>query len=111
MRKRIGTKIYDTDKGVLVLPELNLYRQPLGRSFYYFDGEKITPISYDEAEKIIFESGNETAIASLHRKPNYKGETHIAISAASADRLSAYCRKHKTSQKKVIEDYIETLEV
>ena len=111
MRKRIGTKLYDTDKGVLVLPDINLYRQPLGRSFYYFDGEKITPIPYDEAEKIIFESGNETAIASLYRKPNYKGDTHIAISAASADRLSAYCRENNVTQKKVIEDYIDTLEI
>ena len=109
MRKRIGTKLYDTDKGILVLPEINLYRQPLGRSFYYFNGEKITPVPYEEAEKMITESGNETAIASLYRKPNNDGDTHVAISAASADRLSAYCRRHKTSQKKVVEELIDTL--
>ena len=111
MKKRIGTKLYDTDKGILILPEQNLYRQPLGRSYYYFDGNKITPIPFEDAEKIIIESCNENAISSLHRKPNYKGDSHIAISAASADHLAAYCRENQVTQKKVIEDYIETLPV
>ena len=58
MKKRIGTKLYDTDKGIPVLPEMGLYKQPLKRSFYLFDGEKITPVEYAEAEQMIKASGN-----------------------------------------------------
>ena len=44
MKKRIGSKFYDTERGVPVLPEQNLYKQPSKKTFYLFDGEKITTV-------------------------------------------------------------------
>ena len=109
MKKRIGSKLYNTDTAISVLPEINLYRQSWGQTFFIFDGKTITPVDYIDAESIIRKSKNPEAIKLLTRKADKQGDSNIRISAASADRLSAYCRRHKTSQKKVVEDLIDTL--
>ena len=110
MVKRIGSKIYDTDKAILVL-EPDLYKKINAFEFFRFNGKTITPIDFETAQKEIIDSNNQEAINHLSRKRDKQGNTHVAISAASADRLSAYCRQHHVTQKKVIEDFIETLEV
>ncbi len=109
MKKRIGTILYNTETALLLIPEKNLYRTQRKQTYFLFDGQTITPVSYQEAEKMIHETDNPDLEKFLKRVPNNKGLTGIFISAASADKLSAYCRRHKTSQKKVVEDLIDTL--
>lgn len=111
MKKRLGTKLYNTDTAILVLPEKNLYRQSWGQTYFFFDGKTITPVDYEDAEKIILESNDSKAILTLTRKADKQGDTNIRISAASADRLALYCRQNQVTQKKVIEDYIDTLPI
>ena len=112
MKKRIGTKIYDTEKGISVLPELGLYKQPKNRTFYLFDGEKITPISYDEAENMVRGAGREDLLSNLfHRKADYRGCSNVQISIEHTEKLSAYSRKVGKSMKSIIEAYIDSLSV
>ena len=35
MKKRIGTKLYDTDTAIAVIPEKNLYRTQKKQTFFY----------------------------------------------------------------------------
>ena len=108
MKKRIGTKLYDTDSATLVIPECKLYRKNRSFDFFYFDGSMITPVKFSEAENLLKKFGKTEY---LQRKAAKDGFTQIGISAASADHLAAYCRENQVTQKKVIEDYIETLPV
>ncbi len=109
MKKRIGSKLYDTDTAILIIPEQNLYRTQKNQTYFLFDGNIITPLDFEEAENIIKKYGSADLINMLKRKPNKKGQISVMISPSSADRLSAYCRRHKTSQKKVVEELIDTL--
>lgn len=108
MRKRIGTKIYDTTTAVCVIPELNLYKKLRSFDFFFFDGDTITPASYQEAE-ILLTQAQKTEF--LKRKSAKDGFTCIGISASSADKLAAYCRKNGLTQKEVLEGFIDTLRV
>ena len=109
MKKRIGTKLYDTESALLILPEKNLYRAKRKQTYFIFDGETLTPIDYSEAERIILQSGKADLDKYLKRVPNNKGLSGIFVSAASADKLAAYCRKNNVTQKEVIEGFIDTL--
>ena len=109
MKKRIGTKLYDTDTAILVVPELNLYRTQKKQTYFYYDGEVITPIEYQEAEKVITKSNNINAINMLGRRGDRRGNSKIEISALAADRLAAYCRASGKTQKEVIEEFINSL--
>ena len=109
MKKRIGTKLYDTDKGIPVLPEKGLYKQPMKRSFYLFDGEKIEPVEYDQAEQMIRGAGNADLMQFLEAKPNYRGVNQISIDADHYKRLMAYSRKTGVSCKKLVEQFIDSL--
>ena len=109
MRKRIGSKLYDTDSALIIIPEKNLYRTQKNQTYFIYDGNNIFPLNYHEAEKIIYEFGNEETKKYLSHKPDVYGRAKINISAASAERLSAYCRRHKVSQKQVVEDLIDSL--
>ncbi len=111
MKKRIGSKLYNTETAIPVLPEQNLFRQSWGQTFFFFDGNSITPIEYKDAELLIRESGNQDAIKLLTRKADKQGDTNIRISAHCADRLSAYCRENQLTQKQVIENFINTLPI
>lgn len=111
MKKRIGSKLYDTDSAIIIIPDKNLYRTKRNQTYFIFDGSNITPLDYQEAEQLINDFGDSETMKYLSHKPDPKGRTKINISAASADRLSAYCRENNVTQKKVIEDYIDTLEI
>ena len=106
MKKRIGTKDYNTDTAILVLPDINLFRKSHSFDFFYFDGNTITPIEYDVAKEILIQSGKEEF---LYRKPTKDGFVNIGISAPYANQLSEYCRKNNKSLKEVIESIIENL--
>ena len=107
MKKRIGTKLYDTDTAVLVLPENNLYRTQKNQTYFTFDGQTITPVEFDQAAEMISTAGAGDDL--LKRRPNYKGKSTISISAEYATRLAAYCRRHNVSQISVIEAFIDEL--
>ena len=106
MKKRIGTKLYDTDTAVLLIPEINLYRTQRKQTYFYFDGIEINPIEHSEAERLLKQYGLDSY---LKHKSSTKGQSHIAVPAASADRLSAYCRRHNVTQTEVIKNYIDSL--
>ena len=109
MKKRIGSILYDTEKSFLVL-EPDLYRKKNSFLFFRFDGESIIPISINKAESIIKESGNTEAIRYLeYSDKDSRNIGSVSIGIDRLRRLSAYCRRHKTSQKKVIESLIDTL--
>ena len=111
MKKRIGSILYDTEKSILVLPP-DLYRKKNSFLFFRCDGESIQKISNDDAEKIIRESGNQTALGYLSYQDNTgRNMGAIKVDLAHLNRLSAYCRENKVTQKEVIEGFIETLPV
>ena len=107
MKKRIGSKLYDTDTALCILPDRGLYRTQRNQTYFLFDGEKITPVEYDDAAEMIREAGGGDHL--LVHRPDVKGNSRVNISAAAADRLAAYCRAHGVTQKKVIEDFIDSL--
>jgi hypothetical protein len=107
MKKRIGTKIYDTESAILVLPEKGLYRAQKKQTYFLFDGETITPVEYDQAAEMITAAGGGDL---LKHKPLGRGNNStLNVSAPAADRLAEYCRRHGVSQKKVLEDFISNL--
>ena len=107
MIKRIGSKLYNTDTAICVLPEKGLYRTQRNQTYFLFDEENITPISYDEAAEMLKAAGGGDILT--NRRADYKGRSPISISVDAANRLAAYCRAHDVSQKKVIEDFINSL--
>ena len=111
MKKRIGTKIYDTDKGIPVLPEQNLYKQPKNRTFYLFDGEKIEPLTIDQAESIVRESGNLDLLSYLDVKPSRKGCVTVGISYDHFRKLDRYAARNGRPMKSILEEYIDSLEL
>lgn len=112
MKKRIGSKLYDTDKGIPVIPELNLYKQPNKRTFYTFDGATITPVSYDEAAEMIRGAGDPELYSSIFsHKADNKGMGRVAVSIEHLEKLAAYSRKVGIPQKKLLESYIDSLEL
>ena len=106
MKKRIGTKLYDTDTAVLLIPEINLYRTQRKQTYFYFDGSEINPVEHSEAEQLLKQHGLDIY---LKHKSSKKGQSSICIPAVSADRLSAYCRRHNVTQTEVIKNYIDSL--
>ena len=109
MKKRIGSKLYDTDTALCILPEKGLYRTRKNQTYFLYDEKTITPISYDEAAAMIQAAGGGDHL--LRHRPDVKGRSKVNISADAADRLAAYCRRHGVSQKKVIEDFINSLPI
>ena len=57
MKKRIGTKLYDTEKAAPVLPDLGLYKQGQKQTYFIFDGVTITPLSYEDAAAMLQTAG------------------------------------------------------
>lgn len=108
MKKRIGTKLYDTDTAICVIPEINLYKQGRKHSYYFYDGETIQPITFPEAHDILEKYG---LLDITKRKPEKKGGTALHVSPESADHLAKYCLYRGITQKKVLEDFIATLEL
>ena len=111
MKKRIGTKIYDTEKGIPVIPELCLYKQPNKRTFYIFDGEKITPLDFTEAEKMVVGAGRDDLLSMFGVKADSRGVVRFAIKQTSYDKLAEYSRKTGRSMKSIIEAYIDSLSI
>lgn len=111
MKKRIGTKIYDTEKGIPVLPELGLYKQPNKRTFYLFDGEKITPVSYDEAKNMVRGAGRDDLLEYFRVKPSNRGCITLTITVDRYYKLEQYARSRNVSMKSIIETYIDSLSV
>ena len=109
MKKRIGTKLYDTDTAIRIIPEQNLYKQAKNRTFFLFDGEKITPIDYEQAAEIITNTGDPNLKKYLYVKPSNRGCATLAVTIDRYYKLEKYAKEHGVSMKKVIEDFIDTL--
>jgi hypothetical protein len=109
MKKRIGSKIYDTEKGIPVLPEKGLYKQPKKRTFYLFDGKQITPISFDEAAEMIKGAGDPNAEAFLEVKSSDRGCVSCTITVEHYNKLQKYALSRGRSMKSIIEAYIDSL--
>ena len=107
MKKRIGSKLYDTDTAICVIPEKGLYRAQKKQTYFLFDGEKITPIEYEEAAKMITAMWGGDMLK--HKAYGRGKNSSIHVSADLVDRLAVYCRRNGVSQKKVIEDFIRSL--
>lgn len=109
MKKRIGSKLYDTEKGIPVLPDQHLYKQPNKRTFYLFDGETITPISFEEAAEMIRGAGLPDPDRFLDVKPDARGCTKIGVTVGHYNKLERYAKLRGISMKSVIEAYIDSL--
>lgn len=109
MRKRIGTNIYDTDKSILIL-EPDLYRKKNSFVFFRCDGKTITPMTNDEAESLIKESGNQDAEKYLtYHDDTGRNLGSVRIDLQYIQQLSLYCKKHNLTQKEVVESLIASL--
>lgn len=109
MRKRIGTKLYDTDRAELILPAIGLYKQPVRLSFFLFDGGDIHPVTVEEARDLVEQYGGPDDIRHFTRRGGRYGLSAVQISAEAADALEAYCERHGVTQKAVIEGFIKSL--
>ena len=111
MKKRIGTKLYDTDKAIPVLPERGLYKQPNKRTFFLYDGETIEPIEYEKAADMIAKAENPDLLKYLTVKPNSRGCASLMISIEQYNKLAKYAQMTGKSQKSIIEDFIDSLSI
>lgn len=109
MKKRIGTKLYDTETAICVLPDQHLYRTQKKQTYFLYDGETITPVTYEDAVKMLTDGGADDSLTG--HKASHKGMTVINVSPSAADRLAAYSRKTGIPMKKIIEDYINSLSI
>ena len=109
MKKRIGTKLYDTDNGIPVLPEKNLYKQPNKRTFYTFDGETITPVDFDKAAEMIRETGDPDLLQYIQVKFDDRDCARVGVSREHYMRLSEYSRRTGVSMKSLVESFIDSL--
>ena len=109
MKKRIGSKLYDTDKGILVLPDQHLYKQPNKRTFYIFDGATITPIEFDQAAEMIRQAGDPDLLQYIDVKSDIRGCTKLGVSIGHYRKLSEYSRRTGVSMKSLIEGFIDSL--
>lgn len=110
MKKRIGSKLYDTERGIPVLPEQNLYKQPSKKTFYLFDGETITPISYEEAYNMVRGAGKEDLLSMFEYKATKKGYSALNIEAEYVKKVADYARAHNMSMVQVLHNLIDALE-
>ena len=111
MKKRIGTKTYNTEKSECILPAANLYKQPLKRSFFTFDGETITPLTFDQAAEILRGAGDPALLSYLEVKEDNRGRVRVAVDAEHYRRLSEYSRKTGISCSKLVESFIDSLDI
>ena len=114
MKKRIGSKLYDTDRGELILQNpitgQDLYKQPKKRSFYLFDGGTIEPLTFDQAAEIIHSKGDPELYRYLEVKPSPRGCVSVAsVSLDHFRKLERYAKSNGVSMKSVIESLIDTL--
>ena len=110
MKKRIGSKLYDTEKGIPVLPEKNLYKQPNKRTFYLFDGVTIEPLSMEQAEELIRGEGDPDLESQyLGVKTDPRGCARIAVTIDHYTKLSEYSRRTGQSMKSLVEAFIDSL--
>lgn len=110
MKKRIGTKLYDTDAGIPVIHEKHLYKQANKRTFYLFDGEKIEPLTLEQAAEMIRGEGDPDLEAKwLGIKADTRGCTRMTLSIDSYNKLSAYSRRTGQSMKSLVEAFIDSL--
>lgn len=113
MKKRIGLKFYDTDNGIKVLQDpgtgKNLYKQHNKRTFYLFDGETITPVTFDQAEKMIKGAGSPDLLQFLEIKADVRGCTKIGVTVNHYNKIQAYAARRGLSIKYIIESYIDSL--
>ena len=114
MKKRIGSKLYDTDNGVLVVPDVtpgkHLYKQPKNRTFYFFDGVTIQPVTFDEAADIIRGAGDPDLLRFLEVKPSPRG--CVSLSVVSPERfykLERIAKARGVSIKSRVEAWIDGL--
>ena len=111
MKRRIGTKLYDTDKAIPVLPEQGLYKQPNKRTFFLYVGNTITPIEYETAADMIAQAENPDLLKYLEVKPNSRGCASQMISIEKYNKLAKYAQQVGRSQKSIIEDFIDSLSI
>lgn len=110
MKKRIGSKLYDTEKGVPVLPEKNLYKQANKRTFYLYDGKQITPLTFEEAADMIRGAGDPDLEKYLEVKVTARG--CVSVGVVTTDhyhKLEQYARREGRSMKSIIESFIDSL--
>lgn len=114
MKKRVGSKLYDTDNGILILQDigitgLSLYKQPKNRSFYLYDGDQITPLELDEAAELIRRAGDPDLLRYLEVKPSPKGCVTLAVTLDRYNKLNRIAATRGVSMKSIIESYIDSL--
>ena len=109
MKKRIGSKLYDTDKGILVLPDQHLYKQPNKRTFYIFDGATITPIEFDQAAEMIRQAGDPDLLQYIAVKPSNRGCVSLGVTLDRYEKLGRVAKARGVSMKSLIEGFIDSL--
>lgn len=116
MNRRINGKRYDTASAQLIgkiggrKQFEALYRKQTGEYFAHIsnerDGEKLVPLSYEDAERM----ADELDVDIAHFQPLGRAQVSTAVAPETARKLNAYCSKHGVTKRAVLERLIDGLE-
>ena len=110
MKKRIGTKLYDTDKSELICDSSygKIYRKKTGLGeFFAYDEDKntIIPFEYDVAKDLVKQNAIDDAYDRIFTLRNKDNEKKVwAFSISDADKLKI--RRQSAKRKMSMSEYI-----
>lgn len=109
MKKRIGTKIYDTEKSTAVMKigKETLYKKRTSEEFFLYGEERgFTPL---EESSVIGLIGNERYKELTRKKGDEWGAATIAVNVSDVERLKEYARNEGRSVKSLVEEWVDGL--
>lgn len=109
MKKRIGTKIYDTEKSTAVMEigQETLYKKRTSEEFFLYGEERgFTPL---EESAVIGLIGNERYKELTRKKGDEWGAATIAVNVSDVERLKEYARNEGRSVKSLVEEWVDGL--
>ena len=110
MRKRIGTKLYDTDKSEFICDSAmgKIYRKRTGLGEYYAyneDRDRIIPLEYETAKEIVKDNASNdvySKLFSIRGKDDTKKMWAFSITETDKARIRRQSAKRKMSMSEYV---------
>lgn len=109
MKKRIGTKIYDTEKSTVVMSvgRETLYKKAKSKDFFLYGEERgFTPL---EESAVIGLIGNERYKELTRKKGDEWGIVMLSVLLEDVERLNSYAKNEGRSVKSLVEEWVDRL--